>query len=182
MELTFFISLSIIKGNQDRNSNRAGTWRQGLMQRPWSCALYFLVSHGLLSLLSYRIQNHKPRGVSTYNRLDLLLSVTNQKKKNPLWVCLPTVLSYRCIFLIDNSSPQMTPACAKLNKEERKDKTNIPVSPATCSSSLNMLSALKSWSGFTPLQPNFINFNNSDNKLWITLFHSPFFPNSHSQF
>jgi hypothetical protein len=55
MELTFFISLSIIKGNQDRNSNRAGTWRQGLMQRPWSCALYFLVSHGLLSLLSYRI-------------------------------------------------------------------------------------------------------------------------------
>jgi hypothetical protein len=28
------ILLFIIKGNQDRSSNRSGTWRQELMQRP----------------------------------------------------------------------------------------------------------------------------------------------------
>jgi hypothetical protein len=31
-----------IKGNQDRNSNRAGTWRQELIQRPWKSAVYWL--------------------------------------------------------------------------------------------------------------------------------------------
>jgi len=30
----------IIKGSQDRNSSRAGTWRQELMQRPWRGAAY----------------------------------------------------------------------------------------------------------------------------------------------
>jgi hypothetical protein len=32
----------IIEGCQDRNSNRAGTWRQE-MERPWSGAAYWLV-------------------------------------------------------------------------------------------------------------------------------------------
>ena len=48
-------ALFIIKGSQDRHSNRVGTWRQGLM---WGAA-YFLAPHGFLSLLSYRIQDHK---------------------------------------------------------------------------------------------------------------------------
>ena len=39
----------------------AGTWRQALMQRPWRDAAYWLVLHGLLSLLSYRIQDYQPR-------------------------------------------------------------------------------------------------------------------------
>ena len=34
--------LFIIKGSQDRNSNRAETWRQELMQRPWRGAAYWL--------------------------------------------------------------------------------------------------------------------------------------------
>jgi hypothetical protein len=42
-------SLFIIRGNQDRKSHRAGTWRQELMQRPWRVLLT-----GLLSLLSDR--------------------------------------------------------------------------------------------------------------------------------
>ena len=42
------------EGRQDRN--RADTWRQELMQRPWRGA-----PHDLLSLLSYRIQDHSPR-------------------------------------------------------------------------------------------------------------------------
>ena len=46
-------SLFIIKGSQDRNSSRAGTWRQELMQRPWRSAAYWLVSPGLLTLLCY---------------------------------------------------------------------------------------------------------------------------------
>jgi hypothetical protein len=31
--------LFITKGSHDRNSNRAGTWRQELMQRPWRVLL-----------------------------------------------------------------------------------------------------------------------------------------------
>jgi hypothetical protein len=38
-----FISLFIIEGSQDRNSNNAGTWRQELLQRPWRGAAYLLV-------------------------------------------------------------------------------------------------------------------------------------------
>jgi hypothetical protein len=40
------ISLFIIKESQDKNSNREGTWRQELMQRPWRGAPYELVLHG----------------------------------------------------------------------------------------------------------------------------------------
>jgi hypothetical protein len=47
-----FTSLFIIKESQDRNSNRAGNWKQELMQRPFRDAGYWLASHGLLSLLS----------------------------------------------------------------------------------------------------------------------------------
>jgi hypothetical protein len=32
-------SLFIIKGSQDRDSSRAGTWMQELMQRPWRVLL-----------------------------------------------------------------------------------------------------------------------------------------------
>ena len=37
--------LSIIKGSQDRNLNRAGTWRQELRQKPW------VLPPGLLSMV-----------------------------------------------------------------------------------------------------------------------------------
>jgi hypothetical protein len=43
--------LFITKGNQDRNTHRAGTWRQELMQRPWRELLTGLFS---LAWLSYR--------------------------------------------------------------------------------------------------------------------------------
>jgi len=35
-----FIWLFIMEGSQDRNSNRAGTWRQDLKQRPWRGVVY----------------------------------------------------------------------------------------------------------------------------------------------
>jgi hypothetical protein len=43
--------LFIIKGSQDRNSNRAGTWRQELMQRPWKSVVYRPAPCDLLRLL-----------------------------------------------------------------------------------------------------------------------------------
>jgi hypothetical protein len=48
--------LFITKGSQDRNSHRAGTWKQELMQRSWRGVANWIASPGLLSLLSYRIQ------------------------------------------------------------------------------------------------------------------------------
>jgi len=45
--------LFIIKGTQDRNSHG-----QELMQRPWRGAAYWFTPHGLLSLPSYRTQDH----------------------------------------------------------------------------------------------------------------------------
>jgi hypothetical protein len=70
--------LFITKGNQDRNSNRAGTWRRELMQRPWRDAAYWLDSPGLLSLLSYRTQDHHwPRDGSTHNGLGPPFLITN---------------------------------------------------------------------------------------------------------
>jgi hypothetical protein len=53
--------LFIIEGSQGRNSNMAESWRQELMQKPWRGAAYWLASHGLLSLLSYRTQDHQSR-------------------------------------------------------------------------------------------------------------------------
>jgi len=42
------ISLFIIEGSQDRNSNRSGSWKQELMWKPWRVLLT-----GLLSLHFY---------------------------------------------------------------------------------------------------------------------------------
>jgi hypothetical protein len=64
--------LFITKGSQDRNSHRAGTWRQELMQRPWRDVPYWLASPGLLSLLSYRTQDYQPRDGTTHKGLSLL--------------------------------------------------------------------------------------------------------------
>jgi hypothetical protein len=57
----------IIKSCKGRNSHRAGTWRQELMQRPWGwrgCCL-MLAHHGLLSLLSCKTQNYPSRDGTT---------------------------------------------------------------------------------------------------------------------
>ena len=50
------ISLFVSKRNQDRNSNRAGAVSQ-------------LAPHGLLSLLSFRTQDHKLRDGNTHQLL-----------------------------------------------------------------------------------------------------------------
>jgi hypothetical protein len=69
--------LFITKGSQDRNSHRAGNWRQELKQRPWRGDAYWLALHGLLSLLSYRVQDYQPRDGTTYNVLGPPCLITN---------------------------------------------------------------------------------------------------------
>jgi hypothetical protein len=41
--------------------------KQELMQKPWRDVLYWLASPGLLSLLSYRIQDYQSRDGTTHN-------------------------------------------------------------------------------------------------------------------
>ena len=53
-------SLFIIERSQDRNSSRAESWRQELMQKPWRGASYWLVPYGLLSLFSHRSRTTSP--------------------------------------------------------------------------------------------------------------------------
>ena len=65
--------LFTIKGSWGRNSSRARTRRQELMQRPWRGSAYWLAPHDVLSLLSYRIQDHQPRDGTTHSgRISLL--------------------------------------------------------------------------------------------------------------
>ena len=67
----------ITKGSQDRNSSRTGIWKQELMQTPWRGAANWLASPDLLSLLSYRTQDHQPRDGTTHYGLGPLLLITN---------------------------------------------------------------------------------------------------------
>lgn len=66
-----YISIArlIIKRSQDGNSNRSRIWRKELTQRLWKSAAYWLALSGLLSLLPYRTQDHKPRDGPTHNQL-----------------------------------------------------------------------------------------------------------------
>jgi hypothetical protein len=68
--------LLIIEGSRNRSSNRAGAWRQELMQRPWKSAGYWGAPHGLLSLLSYTNQD-QPRCIPTHNGLSPPPSITS---------------------------------------------------------------------------------------------------------
>jgi hypothetical protein len=56
---------------------RAGTWKQELMQRPERGAAYWRTPRGLLSLLSYRPQDHQSRDSNTHNELGLPSLITN---------------------------------------------------------------------------------------------------------
>jgi hypothetical protein len=49
------------------------------MQRPWRDAAHWLAPHGLLSLLSYRTQEHQPRDGPTHSGRGPLPSITNEK-------------------------------------------------------------------------------------------------------
>jgi hypothetical protein len=72
-----FLLLLVIEGSYGRNSNKVGTQRQKLMQRPWNSVAHWLSLHGLFSLLSSRIQVSKSRDCTTHNELCTPLSITD---------------------------------------------------------------------------------------------------------
>ena len=78
------------------------------MQRPWRSAAYCLAPHGLLSLLSYRTQDHQPRDGTTHSGLGL--PHQSLIKKMPLH----TAHLYGGIFSLEAPSSLMTLACVKL--------------------------------------------------------------------
>ena len=61
--------LFITEGCQDRNSNRAGSQRQELMQRPCRGAIYWVTSHGLFIPPYYRTHDHLSRDSTTHQGL-----------------------------------------------------------------------------------------------------------------
>lgn len=65
-ERVYFILyfISPIRGRQGRHSSQAGTAAEAMEE---SC--YQLAPHGLLSLLSYMVQDHQPRGSTSYREL-----------------------------------------------------------------------------------------------------------------
>ena len=92
--LTMLTLLFIVKGCQDRNSNRTEVLKRGLMQSPWKGAVYKLAPHGLILMacsswlaqptLSYRTQNHQLRDESTHHELDPPPSLIN--KMSHSWI------------------------------------------------------------------------------------------------
>jgi len=59
---------------KSRRELKAGTWRQKPKQRPWRGCCYCLTPPDLLSLLSYIIQDHLPRGCIAHSGLAPLTS------------------------------------------------------------------------------------------------------------
>jgi len=55
-----------------------GTWGHELMQRPWRRDAFWLASPGLLSLFSYKTQDHQPRDGTTHNGLGPLSLITEK--------------------------------------------------------------------------------------------------------
>jgi hypothetical protein len=88
---------------QSGQESKAGTWRRELKQKPWRSAVC-RSHHSLLSLLSYTLQNHLPRGGITYNALGLPVSITKKRAhsigfSSILWRIFSTV-----IFLFSDGS------------------------------------------------------------------------------
>lgn len=93
--------LFITAGSHGSNSNCEGTWKQKLMQITWGKAAYWLVTHSLLSLLSYEPET------TTYNA-----PINHQ-----LWKCptdLPTIWSYGGMSSTEFLMSQVTLVCIKL--------------------------------------------------------------------
>ena len=91
----------IAGGSQDRNSNRDGTCRQELIQRPQKSATYWLAPHGLLNLLFFIEPRITSPGVAPPTK-SWALSHQSLIKKMPCG--LPTAQSYEGIFSIEGFS------------------------------------------------------------------------------
>ena len=97
--------LFITRGRQDRNSNRARTWRQGLMQRPWRVLLT-----GLLPLVCSACFLIEPKTTSPEMAPPTMGPPTldHQPRK------CPTARSHGGIFSREAPFSVTTPTCVKL--------------------------------------------------------------------
>lgn len=78
--LHFHITVDHNRGHQDRNSNKAGTQRQELMQRPWGAAASWLALHGFLTEASTLSSGMAPPTIGW------VLSLQSQVRKMLLWL------------------------------------------------------------------------------------------------
>ena len=74
--LTLSTLLFINEGSRDRNSSRAGTWRQKLMQSPQRSAAYWFSPLACLVCL-LRNQDYQPKDGPTNHGLGPLPLITN---------------------------------------------------------------------------------------------------------
>jgi hypothetical protein len=91
------------------------------MQRPWKSVTYWIASPGLLSLLSYRTQDHQPRYSTTHNGSS---PQPPPHLDHQLRKCL-TAGSHGGIFSTEAPFCVITPACVKLTHKTSQDKAII---------------------------------------------------------
>jgi hypothetical protein len=103
---------------KDRNSSRAGTQRQGQVQRPWRDAVYWLASHGLLHLLSYRTQDYQTEDGTTHHDPGSPTLISSWEKHLRAG-------SQGGIFLTDAPPSLVTLACVKLT--HKTSQCNYPL-------------------------------------------------------
>ena len=102
--LTLILSLLLTEGIPDRNSNRAGTWRPELMQRPWRVLLSGLVI--MACSVCFLIEPRTTRPGMAPPTIDWTLSHQSLKKISYSWVLWKILLKV--------PSFQITLACIKL--------------------------------------------------------------------
>jgi hypothetical protein len=78
------------------------------MQKPWRDAAYWLAYPGLLSLLSYRTQNHQPTNGTTHNDQGLLPLNTDFKKMPYIWISWRHFLNREFFLLMTLPSLTLT--------------------------------------------------------------------------
>lgn len=121
----------IHRGSQIIEGSHASNSRQELKKRPWRNRAYWLAPKGLLSLLSYRTQDHLPGvGGTTNNALDYASSILNPQssidhQSRKLLMGLPTdnlmkTCSQLRFVFSDNSS------LIKTNKHDHLSSTPHP--------------------------------------------------------
>lgn len=99
-----YIAQSIMDESQSRNSQKARTWRQGLIQMPWWRTAGWLAPPVFFSLVSYNTLDHQPRDGTILIELGfhqppikkILHSITHR----PFWWWF--FVSWECLFLNDS--------------------------------------------------------------------------------
>jgi hypothetical protein len=74
-----FLSFTVPCNSSFSKAVRAGTQVRQVpaVRGPWKGAAYWLIHHGLLSLIFHRTQDQQDLSGSTHNRLHSLASITN---------------------------------------------------------------------------------------------------------